>query len=108
MLRIEKFLKRHPPELYGGQQQRTAMARALVKDAELILFDEPLVNLDYKLREELRQEMRELFQARHTIAVYATTEPHQALALGRTTTIMQEGKTGIAAWRERRCQYCVI
>ena len=62
MLRIEKFLQRYPLELSGGQQQRTAMARALVKDAELILFDEPLVNLDYKLREELRQEMRELFK----------------------------------------------
>src|SRR3989344_6424444 len=71
MLRIEKFLQRFPLELSGGQQQRTAMARALVKDAELILFDEPLVNLDYKLREELRQEMRELFKARHTIAIYA-------------------------------------
>ena len=92
MLRIEKFLKRHPLELSGGQQQRTAMARALVKDAELILFDEPLVNLDYKLREELRQEMRELFQARHTIAVYATTEPNEALALGGTTTILHEGR----------------
>jgi len=55
MLRIEKFLQRHPLELSGGQQQRTAMARALVKDAGLILFDEPLVNLDYKLREGLRQ-----------------------------------------------------
>ncbi|WP_122812305.1 ATP-binding cassette domain-containing protein, partial [Pseudomonas viridiflava] len=86
MLRIEKFLQRYPLELSGGQQQRTAMARALVKDAELILFDEPLVNLDYKLREELRQEMRELFKARHTIAIYATTEPNEALALGGTTT----------------------
>lgn len=68
------------------------MARALVKDAELILFDEPLVNLDYKLREELRQEMRELFKARHTIAIYATTEPNEALALGGTTTILHEGR----------------
>jgi len=92
MLRIEKFLQRHPLELSGGQQQRTAMARALVKDAELILFDEPLVNLDYKLREELRQEMRELFKARHTIAIYATTEPNEALALGGTTTILHEGR----------------
>jgi len=92
MLRIEKFLSRHPLELSGGQQQRTAMARALVKDAELILFDEPLVNLDYKLREELRQEMRELFEARHTIAIYATTEPNEALALGGTTTILHEGR----------------
>jgi len=92
MLRIERFLARHPLELSGGQQQRTAMARALVKDAELILFDEPLVNLDYKLREELRLEMRELFAARHTIAVYATTEPNEALALGGTTTIVHEGR----------------
>jgi glycerol transport system ATP-binding protein len=93
MLRIEKFLSRYPLELSGGQQQRTAMARALVKDAELILFDEPLVNLDYKLREELRQEMRELFEARHTIAIYATTEPNEALALGGTTTVIQSGRT---------------
>lgn len=92
MLRIEKFLKRYPLELSGGQQQRTAMARALVKDADLVLFDEPLVNLDYKLREELRQEMRELFRARRSIAIYATTEPNEALALGGTTTILHEGR----------------
>ena len=92
MLRIEKFLQRHPLELSGGQQQRTAMARALVKDADLVLFDEPLVNLDYKLREELRQEMRELFRTRRSIAVYATTEPNEALALGGTATILHEGR----------------
>ncbi|CCN68474.1 ABC transporter ATP-binding protein [Vibrio nigripulchritudo] len=91
MLQITEYLNRLPLELSGGQQQRTAMARALVKDAEIILFDEPLVNLDYKLREELRQEMRELFQTRHTIAIYATTEPNEALALGGTTTILHEG-----------------
>jgi len=92
MLHIEEFLQRLPLELSGGQQQRTAMARALVKDAELVLFDEPLVNLDYKLREELRQEMRELFKARRSIAVYATTEPNEALALGGTTTVLHEGR----------------
>ena len=92
ILRIESFLNRMPLELSGGQQQRTAMARALIKDADLILFDEPLVNLDYKLREELRQEMRELFKVRNTIAVYATTEPNEALALGGTTTILHEGR----------------
>ncbi|HKS12130.1 MAG TPA: ABC transporter ATP-binding protein [Pseudomonas sp.] len=92
MLRIEPYLERLPLELSGGQQQRTAMARALVKDAGLILFDEPLVNLDYKLREELRQEMRALFAARHCIAVYATTEPNEALALGGTTTVLHEGR----------------
>ncbi|MEH6578406.1 MAG: ABC transporter ATP-binding protein [Amphritea sp.] len=92
MLHIEQFLQRRPLELSGGQQQRTAMARALVKDASLILFDEPLVNLDYKLREELRQEIRELLKARNSIAVYATTEPNEALALGGITTLLHEGK----------------
>ncbi len=100
LLHIEQYLQRHPMELSGGQQQRTAMARALVKDASLILFDEPLVNLDYKLREELRQELRNLFKARNTIAVYATTEPNEALALGGTTSLLHEGniiQTGPAA-----------
>lgn len=92
MLHIEQFLDRYPSELSGGQQQRTAMARALVKDASLVLFDEPLVNLDYKLREELRQELRELFKVRNTIAVYATTEPNEALALGGNTTLLREGR----------------
>ncbi|WP_407334308.1 ABC transporter ATP-binding protein [Enterovibrio sp. 27052020O] len=92
MLHIETFLNRLPLELSGGQQQRTAMARALVKNADLILFDEPLVNLDYKLREELRQEMRELFAERNTIAVYATTEPNEALALGGNILLMHEGQ----------------
>ncbi|GAA5170492.1 ABC transporter ATP-binding protein [Modicisalibacter zincidurans] len=92
MLRIDHLLGRYPLELSGGQQQRTAMARALVKDADLVLFDEPLVNLDYKLREELRLEMRKLFRTRNTVAVYATTEPAEALALGDTTTLLHEGR----------------
>ena len=92
MLGIQHLLGRYPQELSGGQQQRTAMARALVKDADLVLFDEPLVNLDYKLREALRVEMRKLFESRHTIAVYATTEPAEALALGGTTTLLHQGR----------------
>ncbi|KMQ74794.1 ABC transporter ATP-binding protein [Marinobacter subterrani] len=92
MLRIDPLLKRYPLELSGGQQQRCAMARALVKDATLVLFDEPLVNLDYKLREELRSELRQLFQERQCIAVYATTEANEALALGGTTTLLHEGR----------------
>lgn len=92
MLHIEAMLDRMPLELSGGQQQRTAMGRALVKDADLVLFDEPLVNLDYKLREEFREELRELFKARNCIAVYATTEPNEALALGGNTAVLHEGR----------------
>ncbi len=60
-LHIEPFLQRLPAELSGGQQQRVALARALAKNAPLMLLDEPLVNLDYKLREELRDELSQLF-----------------------------------------------
>lgn len=92
LVQIEPFLERLPAELSGGQQQRCAMARALVKGADLLLFDEPLVNLDYKLREELRYEMREIFKTSNTIAVYASTEPVEALALGGHTAVMHEGR----------------
>ncbi|WP_340676597.1 ABC transporter ATP-binding protein [Paraglaciecola sp.] len=92
MLQISQYLDRLPLELSGGQQQRTSMARALVKDASLILFDEPLVNLDYKLREELRSELRVLFAERQSIAIYATTEANEALALGGVTTLIHEGR----------------
>lgn len=68
------------------------MGRALVKDADLVLFDEPLVNLDYKLREEFREELRVLFKTRNCIAVYATTEPNEALALGGNTAVLHEGR----------------
>ncbi len=70
--------------LSGGQQQRTALARAIVKDAGLVLLDEPLANLDYKLREELREELPQHLLARTgAIFVYATTEPHRGAAARR-------------------------
>ncbi|NEX64536.1 ABC transporter ATP-binding protein [Noviherbaspirillum galbum] len=91
-LHITPYLQRHPAELSGGQQQRTAMARALIKDAGLLLLDEPLVNLDYKLREELRNELTELFAEGRTTVVYATTEPLEALQLGGKVAILHEGR----------------
>ena len=75
MVRIDHLLDRLPAELSGGQQQRVAIARALIKEADLLLLDEPLVNLDYKLREELRVELKSIFQRGKSIVVYATTEP---------------------------------
>ena len=91
-LHIEPFLQRLPAELSGGQQQRVALARALAKDAPLMLLDEPLVNLDYKLREELRDELSALFAAGSSTVVYATTEPTEALLLGGWTAVMDAGE----------------
>ena len=92
LLRLEPYLKRTPLQLSGGQQQRTAIARALVKGADLVLLDEPLANLDYKLREELRAELPRIFEASGAIFVYATTEPSEALLLGGRTVCMWEGE----------------
>ena len=76
----------------GGQQQRTAIARALVKRADLVLLDEPLANLDYKLREELREELPRIFAESGAILVYATTEPTEALLLGGHTATLWQGR----------------
>ncbi len=92
LLHISAMLDRRPSELSGGQQQRTAMARALVKKSDLILFDEPLANLDFKLREELRDELPKLFAERECVVVYATTEPTEALLLSGHTAAMIEGR----------------
>lgn len=92
MMRLTPMLDRRPLELSGGQQQRTALARALVKGAGLVLLDEPLANLDYKLREELRAEIPRIFEASGAIFVYATTEPEEALLLGGNTATLWEGR----------------
>jgi len=92
MLHIEDMLDRLPTELSGGQQQRVAIARALIGDAELLLLDEPLVNLDYKLREELRVELHDIFEERKAVVVYTTTEPTEALMLGGNIAVIDEGR----------------
>jgi glycerol transport system ATP-binding protein len=92
LLKLEPYLDRKPLNLSGGQQQRTAIARALVKGADLVLLDEPLANLDYKLREELREELPRVFAASGAIFVYATTEPSEALLLGGNTATLFQGR----------------
>ena len=92
LLSLTPMLSRKPGELSGGQQQRTALARAIVKDADIVLLDEPLANLDYKLREELRHELPTLLAGRGAIVVYASSEPEDALMLGGSTAAMVEGR----------------
>ena len=96
-MKLTPLLQRKPLELSGGQQQRTALARAIVKGAALVLLDEPLANLDYKLREELREELPRIFSATGAIFVYATTEPVEALLLGGSTATLAEGASPSSA-----------
>ena len=92
LLQLTPYLDRTPLNLSGGQQQRTAIARAMVKKAGLVLLDEPLANLDYKLREELRAELPRIFSESGAIFVYATTEPSEALLLGGSTATLSQGR----------------
>ena len=89
---LKGFESRRPSALSGGQQQRVALARALVKNSEILLLDEPLVNLDYKLREQLREEFLNIFKGQDdAIVIYTTTDPAEAIQLGHELTIMDEG-----------------
>ncbi len=90
---LSAMVARRPGALSGGQQQRVAIARALAKDAPVLLLDEPLVNLDYKLREQLREDLVELLAGRQsTIVIYASTEPSEALQMSSRLLLMEEGK----------------
>lgn len=90
---LTEFQDRKPFQLSGGQQQRVAIARALVRNTRVILLDEPLMNLDYKLREQLREEFRVLFKnTSENVTIYATTEPSEALFLGDKLLVMHEGR----------------
>jgi glycerol transport system ATP-binding protein len=108
VMKLGPMLERRPQQLSGGQQQRTALARAIVKESDLVLLDEPLANLDYKLREDLREELPRIFADRGATVVYATSEPTEALLLqGHTATVRQGRVTEFGRTEElyRRPQF---
>ena len=92
MLQISELLDRLPHELSGGQQQRLAIARALAKDARVLVLDEPLVNLDFKLREALEYELRDLLRAANTVVIYTSSDPRDAFALGDQVLLLEGGR----------------
>jgi len=91
-LGIADYLPRYPHELSGGQQQRLAIARALAKNARVLLLDEPLVNLDFKLREALEVELRDLLGATGTIVVYTSSDPTDAFTMGDEVLLLDDGR----------------
>ena len=92
MLQIEHLLDRKPAQLSGGQRQRVAMGRALARDPKLFLFDEPLSNLDAKLRVEMRAEIKLLHQRTQTTTVYVTHDQVEAMTLGNRIAVMRAGR----------------
>lgn len=89
---LEGFGKRQPSQLSGGQQQRVALARALVVEPEVLLFDEPLSNLDAKLREQMREEIRKVQQGLGITALYVTHDQSEAMALSDKIVVMNKGR----------------
>ena len=92
MLQLKDLLKRRPSQLSGGQRQRVAIGRALVRDAKVFLFDEPLSNLDAKLRAELRRELKELHQNLSATMIYVTHDQVEAMTLADRIAVMRFGK----------------
>jgi len=92
MLEIDGLLKRRPGALSGGQQQRVAIGRALVRQPRIFLFDEPLSNLDARLREQMRQEIADLHKKLQRTTIYVTHDQHEAMTLGDRLVVMREGK----------------
>ena len=91
ILQIQPLLKRKPSELSGGQRQRVAIGRALVRDVDVFLFDEPLSNLDAKLRSELRVEIKRLHQSLKNTMIYVTHDQIEALTLADRIAVMKSG-----------------
>ncbi len=92
MVRLEGYDDRLPSELSGGQQQRVAVARALVLEPEVLLFDEPLSNLDAKLRRRVREEIREIQQSLNLTTVYVTHDQEEALAVSDKIIVMRNAE----------------
>ncbi len=91
MLQITPYLQRLPKQLSGGQRQRVAMGRAIVRDPKVFLFDEPLSNLDAKLRAQMRTEIKALHQSLKTTAVYVTHDQVEAMTMANRIAVMNEG-----------------
>jgi multiple sugar transport system ATP-binding protein len=91
ILGLEKLLERYPKQLSGGQRQRVAMGRAIVRDPQVFLFDEPLSNLDAKLRVQMRTEIKELHQRLRTTTVYVTHDQIEAMTMADKIVVMHDG-----------------
>lgn len=91
ILSLTKLLDRYPRELSGGQRQRVAMGRAIVRDPQVFLFDEPLSNLDAKLRVQMRAEIKELHQRLKTTTVYVTHDQVEAMTMADKIVVMHDG-----------------
>jgi len=91
ILNLEPYLERYPRELSGGQRQRVAMGRAIVRDPKVFLFDEPLSNLDAKLRVQMRTEIKELHQRLKTTSIYVTHDQIEAMTMADRIVVMRDG-----------------
>ena len=92
MLQLDALLKRKPSQLSGGQRQRVAIGRALVREAQVFLFDEPLSNLDAKLRTELRRELKQLHRELGATMIYVTHDQVEAMTLATRVAVMRGGR----------------
>ncbi len=92
ILALAQLLERYPRQLSGGQRQRVAMGRAIVRDPQVFLFDEPLSNLDAKLRVAMRSEIKELHQRLRTTSVYVTHDQIEAMTMGDRIVVMKDGR----------------
>ncbi|MCL4108771.1 UNVERIFIED_CONTAM: hypothetical protein GTU68_049112 [Idotea baltica] len=92
ILQLRPMLRRRPHELSGGQQQRTALARAIAKESRAVFLDEPLANLDYKLKWKLRSKLKELHQKVRATMIYVTHDQTEALTFADKVVVMQDGE----------------